>query len=91
VFVGNQDSVKMVERIFDGGKPCQRFAFAEAGIYKEASALGFEQRQVARTSGRQNGYAQADRFPPAAPDTPDSWRTKSGSRNHMPNVVRQQV
>jgi len=42
----------MVERIFDGGKPCQRFAFAEAGIYKEARALGSEQSQVARTSGR---------------------------------------
>jgi hypothetical protein len=71
VFVGNQDSVKMLEGIFDCGQPRQRFAFAEAGIYKEAGALGFEQRKIARTSGRQNGYAQADRFPPTAPSTPE--------------------
>ena len=77
VFVGNQDSVKMIEGFFDGRKPRQRFAFAEAGIYKEAGALGFEQRKIARTSGRQNGYAQADRFPLAAPSTPDLWRTKA--------------
>jgi hypothetical protein len=82
VFVGDQDSVKTIKGFFDGGKPRQRFAFAEAGIYKEAGAFGLEQRQVARTPGRQNGHAQADRFPQP---------NELGLSNDMPNVKRQQA
>ena len=60
VFVGDEDAVDAVDSFFDSGEPRQRFALAQAGVYEEAGALGFEQGDVARTSGRQNGNPQAD-------------------------------
>lgn len=61
MFVGDEDSIEIVDRFFDGGEAGQRFALAEAAVHQEAGALGFEQRDVARTTGRQNGNAQAYR------------------------------
>jgi hypothetical protein len=52
VFVGNQDPIEAIDGFFNGSKSRQRFAFTEAGIYKEAGAFGFEQRQIARTPRR---------------------------------------
>jgi hypothetical protein len=60
VFVRNEDGVEMLNIFFDGCEPCQRFALAQSGVHEEAGALGLEQRDVARTAGRQNGYPQAD-------------------------------
>ena len=60
VFVGDQDAIEAVEISFDGGKTRQRLALAQAGVHEEAGAFGFEQRDVARTAGRENGNAQAD-------------------------------
>jgi len=52
----------VVDSFFDGGESGQRFALAKSGIHQEAGPLRLEQRDVARTPGRQNGYPQADRF-----------------------------
>jgi len=57
MFMSDQDSVEVIEGLFDGGKPRQRVAFAKTGVYQEPGAFGFEQRQIARTSRRQYGYA----------------------------------
>jgi len=67
VFVGDEDAVDAVNGFLDGGEPRQRFALAQAGVHEEAGALGFEQGDVARTAGRQNGNPQADRFPRKLP------------------------
>jgi hypothetical protein len=74
VFVGDQDAIEAVEVFFDGGKARQSFALAQAGVHKEAGAFGFEQRDVARTSGRENGNAQADG------DSPRGRKPKSDTR-----------
>jgi hypothetical protein len=63
MFVSNQDSVEVFNSLFYSRKAGQRFAFSDAGIYKEAGALGFQQRHVAGASGRQYRNAKADRFP----------------------------
>ena len=60
VFVSDEDCVEMVEISFHRGEARQRFAFTQASVYKDAGAFGFEQRQVARTTGSKNGNAQAD-------------------------------
>src|SRR5208283_514477 len=60
VFVGDQNAVKAVEIFFDGGQTGQGFALAQAGVHEDAGAFGFEQRDVARTAGREDGNAQAD-------------------------------
>src|SRR5690242_1602151 len=64
MFVGYQDSVEMLDGIFHGGKPGQRFAFTESSIHEESGAPGLQQGDVAGASGRQDGNAQADRIPP---------------------------
>jgi hypothetical protein len=61
MFVGDKNSVELINRNVAGGEAGQRFAFAEAAIDEEAGALRFEQRNVSRTAGSQNGNAQADR------------------------------
>ena len=60
VFVGDQDAIEAVKVFFDGGQARQSFTLAQAGVHEEASAFGFEQRDVARTAGGENGNAQAD-------------------------------
>src|ERR1700738_2852264 len=64
VFVSNQDAVEPVNALLDSRQARQGFAFAKSGVYKEAGALRLEQSDVPRAPRRQNGYAQADRFPP---------------------------
>jgi hypothetical protein len=54
VFVGNKDSVKMIEVGFDGGEPGESLAFTEASVDKDAGAFGFEQSKIARAAGREN-------------------------------------
>lgn len=62
VLVGDEDTVDVVDGSFDGGEAGEGFALAESSVHEEAGALRLEQRDVARTAGRQNGYPQADRF-----------------------------
>jgi hypothetical protein len=60
VFVSDQDAIEAVEIFFDGGKAGQSFALAQAGVHKDAGTFGFEQGDVARTAGREDGNAQTD-------------------------------
>lgn len=55
VFVGDQDGVKVVKVCADGRESRQRFTFSQASVNKDASAFGLEQRQIARTTGREDG------------------------------------
>jgi hypothetical protein len=57
MFVGDENSVDLIESNFAGGQPGKSFALAKSAINEEAGALSFEQRDVARTSGSQDGYA----------------------------------
>jgi hypothetical protein len=61
MFVADQDSIELFEGYFGGSKARKRFALAESAIDEEAGALRFEQRDVARTAGSQDGDAQAYR------------------------------
>jgi hypothetical protein len=61
MFVGDQDTVNVIDILFNGCYPGQSFAFAETTIHQEAGSPGFEQRDVARTAGRQDGNAKAYR------------------------------
>ena len=60
VLVSDEDGVEAIDVAFDGSKAGEGFAFSEAGVNEDAGAFGFEQGQVARTTGGQNGDAQAD-------------------------------
>jgi hypothetical protein len=42
MFVGDQDTVEVLDVFFDGGKPRQRFAFAKSGVNEEAGMLCLE-------------------------------------------------
>ena len=57
MFVGDENSVDLIESNFAGGQPGKSFAFAKSAINEEAGARSFEQRDVAGTSGSQDGYA----------------------------------
>jgi len=57
VLVGDQDGIEVVKFRADRGKPGKRFAFSQASVNKDASAFGLEQRQIARTAGREDGNA----------------------------------
>jgi len=70
VLVGDQDGVEAVEVAFDGGEASQGFALAEAGVNENAGGFGFEQGDVARTAGGEDGDAQADE---KAPEKPKLW------------------
>ena len=63
VLVGDEYAVERFEVDADGSEAGEGFAFAEAGVNEEAGALGLEQGDVARASGRENRDAQADRYP----------------------------
>jgi hypothetical protein len=60
VFVGDQDGVEAIDFATDGGEARKGFAFAEAGVDENAGGLGFEQGEIARTAGRENGDAKTD-------------------------------
>jgi hypothetical protein len=66
MLVRDENAVQAVEAgiLLDGRETRQSFAFAEAGVDEEASALRLKQGDIARASGRQNGHAQADSLPP---------------------------
>jgi len=57
MFVGDENSVDLIESNFARGQSGESFAFAESAIHEEAGARSFEQRDVAGTSGSQDGYA----------------------------------
>jgi len=61
MFVSDQDSVNLIDGFFNGRQPGQSFALAESAVDDKAGTLRFEQRDVARTAGRQDGNAQAYR------------------------------
>lgn len=60
VLVSDKDGVEVIEFAAGCGEAGYRFAFTEAGVDEDASALSFKQRKIARAAGRQNGNAQAD-------------------------------
>jgi len=60
VLVGDEDRIEVIKVAFDGSETGKRFALAKAGVHKDAGAIRFEQSQIARTSGRENGDTQAD-------------------------------
>jgi len=57
MFVGDENSVDLIESNFAGGQSGESLALAKAAINEEAGARSFEQRDVAGTSGSQDGYA----------------------------------
>jgi len=75
VFVGDQDAVEVVQFFFDGGEAGQSLALAQPGVHEDAGAFGLEQRDVARTAGRENGNAQTDG------DSPEERNSKNEMRN----------
>lgn len=64
VFVGNENAVELLESDAHGSEARKGFALAETAIDEEAGVLGFEQGDVARTAGSQDGDAQADKLSP---------------------------
>lgn len=64
VFVRDDDAVEPLDSMAERFQATQRFALAQARVNKNARGLGFNERQIARTSRRQNGYAYADCPPP---------------------------
>ena len=61
MFVADEDSVELFERDIAGREARQSFAFAKTAIHQKSGVLRFEQRDVARTAGSENGDAQAYR------------------------------
>ena len=64
VLVGDDDAIEAVDPRAERFQPAKSFAFAEAGVDEETGGFRFEQRNVARTAGRQNRNADTDRTPP---------------------------
>lgn len=60
VLVGDEDGVEVVELFFDSGEAGEGFALAEARVNEDTGAIGFEQGEVARTAGSEDGDAKAD-------------------------------
>ncbi len=60
VFVSDQDGVEAIDFATDGGEAGEGFAFAEASVDENAGGLGFEQGEIARTAGREDGDAKTD-------------------------------
>ncbi len=60
MFVGDEDGVETIEFATDGGEAGEGFAFAETGVNEDAGGLGFEQGEVARTTGGEDGDAKTD-------------------------------
>ncbi len=60
VLVGNEYSVETVDITPDGGEAGESFALSKAGVNEDAGGFGFEQGQIARTAGGEDGDAQTD-------------------------------
>ena len=56
MLVSDENSVDLIESNFAGGQSGEGFSFAKSAINEEAGARSFEQRDVAGTSGSQDGY-----------------------------------
>src|SRR5579884_709725 len=63
VFVGNQNSVDVLDVSLDRCQPCQRLSLPQSCVNQESGPLRLQQRQIAGAPGRQYGHAQPDRFP----------------------------
>jgi hypothetical protein len=85
VFVGNENAVEALNAFFDGRQARESFALAESGINQEAGTLGLEQGEVPRAAGRQDGDAQADRFP----SVPQQILRIIAERRHRVNEERE--
>jgi hypothetical protein len=68
VFVSDQDGVEAIDFAADGGEASKGFAFAETGVNEDAGGLGFEQREIARTAGGEDGDAKTDGDAPGKRD-----------------------
>lgn len=64
VLVGDEHGVEAVDVAFDGSEAGEGFALAEPGVDENAGGLGFEQSEIARTAGGEDGDAQADEKTP---------------------------
>ena len=60
MFVSDEDGVEVIDFAADGGEAGKRFPFAQTGVNEDAGAFCFQQSEIARATGRQNGNAQAD-------------------------------
>ena len=60
MLVGDEHGVEAVKMAFNGGETGEGFALAEAGVNEDAGGFGFEQGDVARTAGGEDGDAKAD-------------------------------
>jgi hypothetical protein len=78
MFVGNQDSVDVLDVFAYRRQPRQRFPFAESRIHQQSGLLRLEQRDVPRAARRQNRDPQTDRFPlsPCPFDTASAHRAQ---------------
>jgi hypothetical protein len=68
VFVGNEHGVETIDFAADGSEASKGFAFAESGVNEDAGGLGFEQREIARTAGGEDGDAKTDGDAPGKRD-----------------------
>ena len=67
MFVGDEDGVEAIDFATDGGETGEGFALAEAGVNEDAGGFTFEQGEIARTAGSEDGNAQADENTPGKP------------------------
>jgi hypothetical protein len=92
VFVSDEDAVEVIKIQADSGQACQSFPFAKPGVHKDAGAFGFEQRQIARTAGRQYGNAQADDVAPwKKAKTFKIMAERNGSVNDFNGLLEEKV
>jgi hypothetical protein len=64
VLVGDEDGVEAVDVALDSGEARQGFALPEASVNENAGSFGLEQREIARTTGGEDGDAQTDEKAP---------------------------
>jgi hypothetical protein len=50
MFVGDEDTVDVINGLFDGSETGESFAFAEAAIHEESGARRLEQCDIARAA-----------------------------------------
>jgi hypothetical protein len=60
VFMRDENRVEAIDVALDGGEARESFAFSKASVNEDASGFRFEQGQIARTAGGEDGDAQAD-------------------------------
>jgi hypothetical protein len=91
VFVGDEDGIEMVEIALNGSEASQGFAFAQTSVYQDASAVRFEQGDVARTAGSEYGDAQADgNSPRENKNLQNNGRAVSASQSRRAKISSEQ-